>query len=255
MKKDWGFRVLGLSMLLFGVAALYWHRLTPSEEHLVLGDGRLHTIVLVCLGIAYIVGGTLVLLRTTMRLGATAIAVALGVFVLLQIPGSIVHPAAWIGIFEVLGIISGALILVERTGAIPNERLVRGTMLLFGLCVASYAIAQVAYLQYTASLVPAGMPLGQMFWTIFTTIAFALAAIAILTGFLRLLALQLLTAMLVIFGLAVWLPQIVTQPHLPGNWTEFAENFGIAAGAWILVDWLQARAAVNASRNPPGESA
>jgi hypothetical protein len=43
--------------------------------------------------------------------------------------------------------------------------------------------------------------------------------------------------MLVGFGLLVWLPIIVSDPHKLFNWTENVENLAIAGAAWIVVDF------------------
>jgi predicted tellurium resistance membrane protein TerC len=77
-----------------------------------------------------------------------------------------------------------------------------------------------------------------MFWAITTTVFFALAAVALLTNRLALLATRLLTLMLVIFGLLVWIPLLLSAPHSHTNWSENAETFAIAGTAWILADLL-----------------
>ena len=77
-----------------------------------------------------------------------------------------------------------------------------------------------------------------MFWAIATTAAFALAAIALLTGFMALLASRLTTAMLLGFGLLVWLPALLADPHSFLNWSEGLETLGIAGSAWIVADFL-----------------
>jgi hypothetical protein len=55
---------------------------------------------------------------------------------------------------------------------------------------------------------------------------------------MALLAARLLTAMVVIFGLLVWIPLVVSDPRNHTNWSEFAETFAIAGAAWILADLL-----------------
>jgi hypothetical protein len=44
--------------------------------------------------------------------------------------------------------------------------------------------------------------------------------------------------MLVIFGLFVWVPILVTSPHGHDNWGETLETFAIAGVAWVLADLL-----------------
>jgi uncharacterized membrane protein YphA (DoxX/SURF4 family) len=108
----------------------------------------------------------------------------------------------------------------------------------FGICVVSFTLEQLFYLSETANLVPKWIPPGQMFWAIATTVAFALAAIALLTGFMALLASRLTTAMLLGFGLLVWLPALLADPHSFLNWSESTETLAIAASAWIVADFL-----------------
>ena len=79
-----------------------------------------------------------------------------------------------------------------------------------------------------------------MFWAVTTTVLFGLAAVALLTNRMATLAARLLTAMLVTFGLLVWVPLLLSGPHDHANWGETAETFAIAGAAWILADLLGA---------------
>ena len=75
-----------------------------------------------------------------------------------------------------------------------------------------------------------------MFWTILTTIAFGLAAVAILINRQARLAMRLMTLMLALFGLLVWVPALIAHPEAHGNWSEFALNFLITGAAWLVSD-------------------
>jgi hypothetical protein len=78
-----------------------------------------------------------------------------------------------------------------------------------------------------------------MFWAVATTVFFALAAAALLANRMALLASRLLTMMLLIFGLIVWVPLLLSGgPHSHTNWSETVETFAIAGTAWILADLL-----------------
>jgi membrane protease YdiL (CAAX protease family) len=52
------------------------------------------------------------------------------------------------------------------------------------------------------------------------------------------LASRLTTAMIVGFGLLVWLPALFAHPHSFLNWAEGSETLAIAASAWIVADFL-----------------
>jgi hypothetical protein len=77
-----------------------------------------------------------------------------------------------------------------------------------------------------------------MFWAVTTTVLFALAAVALLANRMALLATHLLAMMLVFFGILVWVPLLVSDPHNHTNWSETAETFAIAGSVWILADLL-----------------
>jgi hypothetical protein len=84
--------------------------------------------------------------------------------------------------------------------------------------------------------VPRWVPPSAMFWAVATTVLFALAAVALLANRMALLATHLLTLMLVMFGVLVWVPLILSDPRNHTNWSEGAETFAIAGAVWILAD-------------------
>jgi hypothetical protein len=90
------------------------------------------------------------------------------------------------------------------------------------------------------------IPPNQVFWTNLTTVAFALAAIAILSGRRAHLAMRLLAAMTPLFGVLVWFPMIAAHPAMLSNWSEAGENDSIVASAWLVADWQYS---LPASRN------
>ena len=99
-------------------------------------------------------------------------------------------------------------------------------------------MSQIFYLSVTADLVPKWIPPNQNFWAILTTIAFGLAAIAILINRQAGLALRLMTLMLALFGVLVWVPRLIAHPEAHLNWSEFGLNFLITGAVG-----LQARTA------------
>jgi hypothetical protein len=44
--------------------------------------------------------------------------------------------------------------------------------------------------------------------------------------------------MFVLFGLLIWVPRLLAQPEQHINWGGNAQNFAIAAAAWIVADLL-----------------
>ena len=144
--------------------------------------------------------------------------------------------AQWGSFFEMFSLLCGAVAIYAATEVNSRQAgaLGRRAYLGLGICAVSFALGQIVYLRFTASLVPLWIPPNQMFWAILTTIAFALAAIAILINRQAQPATQLMTLMLVLFGVLVWVPRLVAHPQSHGNWSEFAETFLIAGAAWMV---------------------
>lgn len=244
MKYSLGRYVYGLAAIGFGICALAWHDISNWHQIKALGDFPHLEILTYFVATIEILGGAAMLWPRTARAGAVALGIVFFAFTLLTAPLIIAHPLVFNGygnFFEQFSLVSGALIVYACSAPIAPARTSRLAQIgyySFGICVLSFALEQLFYLSATASLVPKWIPPGQMFWAIATTAAFALAAIALLTGLMARLASRLNTAMLVGFGLLVWLPALFADPHSFSNWSESVETLGIAASAWIVADFL-----------------
>jgi hypothetical protein len=191
---------------------------------------------------ALMLGGVGIPFRRTAKAGAAIVGAGYMVFVLLGVPGIVAAPRiynGWGNFFEQFSLLTGAAIVYARwSSAWSPETLSRIGRILLGLCAASFALEQAFYLDATAKFVPKWTPPTQMFWAVATTVFFALAAAALLANLMALLASRLLTMMVVGFGLLVWVPLVLANPHSHTNWSEIAETFGIAGAVWILADLL-----------------
>jgi len=219
--------------LALGLITLAWHNYNGSHQ--------LRSLVYAAAA-AEIFGGAAIQFRRTAKTGAAILSVAYLVFAILCVPGIVAKPQiynSWGNFFEQFSLLTGAGIAYARlTSAWSRETLPRIGRILLAICVASFTLEQAIYLDATADLVPKWIPPSQMFWAITTTVFFALAAVALLANRMSLLATRLLTLMLVIFGLLVWIPLLLSAPHSHTNWSENAETFAIAGTAWILADLL-----------------
>jgi hypothetical protein len=232
-----GRNVFGLAAIGFGICGFVWPDVNLWKDIDPFGSIPHAEILLYLTSALSIAGGVAIQWPRTAHAGALALAVFNVLFVLLWLPHYVQKPLAFDyvpAITEQLSMLCGALIVY-------GGRFTRISYYGFAICVIFFALAQVVYLKYTASLVPTWIPPGQIFWTNATTLFFALAAIALLIGRFALLASRLLTAMVVGFGLLVWVPACVTHPQKLSNWTEIATNFGIAGAAWIVADYLARR--------------
>jgi hypothetical protein len=228
-----GRHVFGVAAFAFGLITLVWHDYNDPQ--------RLRYLVYAA-SAALMFGGAAIQLRWTAKTGAAVLGAAYLVFVLLCVPGIVAAPRiynSWGNFFEQFSLLSGAAIVYAGlASAWSPETLNRIGRIFLGICAASFTLEQAIYLGATAHLVPKWVPPGQMFWAVATTVFFALAAVALLTNRMALLATRLMTMMIVSFGLLVWVPLVISDRHNHTNWSENAETFAIAGATWILADLL-----------------
>jgi hypothetical protein len=228
-----GRHVFGVAALAFGVITLAWHDYNGWHQPRYLVYAAAAVLIF---------GGAAIQFRRTVKTGAVVLGAVFFVFVLQCVPGIVATPRiynSWGNFFEQFSLVTGAVIVYARlSSAWSRETVHRIGRILLGICATSFTLEQAFYLHATASLVPKWLPPSQMFWAVTTTVLFALAAVALLTNRMALLATRLLTMMLVIFGLLVWVPLLLSNPHNHANWSENAETFAIAGTAWILADLL-----------------
>jgi hypothetical protein len=228
-----GRHVFGVAALTDGLIRLAWHD---------NNDGPHLRYIVYAAAAALIFGGAAIQFRQAVKVGAAVLAGAYLVLVLLCVPGIVAAPQiynSWGNFFEQFSLLSGAAIIYAHLSpAWSAETLSPTGRILLGICAASFSLEQAFYLDVTAKLVPKWIPPTQMFWAVTTTVLFALAAVALLTNRLALLAGRLLTTMIMSFGLLVWVPFILSNPHNYTNWSEITETFEIAGAVWILADLL-----------------
>lgn len=232
---DLGRSVFGTAGLAFGVTTLVWHNYKDWDQLGYVLNASDGPVFLYAVAAAQIFGGIAILFRRTARTGAVALGAIYLVFALLAIPPIVTAPRVynnWGNFFEQFSLLTGAALIYAP------ENMRRMGSICLGFCSTSFALEQAIYLNNTMTLVPKWLPPSQKFWAIGTTIPFALAAIALFTNRMAALATRLLTVMLLWFGLLVWIPLLVSDPHSHGNWSETIETFAIAGTAWILTDLL-----------------
>lgn len=264
-----GRHVYGAAAVGFGVITLVWHDFNSWQQIRALGNVP-HREILVYLAAAIeILGGIAIQWPRTARVGAVALGAIYLAFALLWVPYIVATPQTydrWGNFFEQFSLVAGALIVygsgdyasnVKQSNVHPSAayasnvypsnnqhnsarpaKAARIGYFCFGICVVSFTLEQLFYLSGTAAFVPKWIPPGQMFWAITTTVALGLAAIALLLGRSALLASRLLTAMMVGFGLLVWVPVAFADPHKLFGWAGNAQNLAITGAAWIVADFL-----------------
>lgn len=257
MKISLGRHVLGLAAILLGAFTFVWHGFYGLAQ-IFAATHTPHREILACIvAVIEILAGVAIQWPKTVRAGAIALAGLFLIFALFMVPFIVAKPKAfgyWDGFFEPLSQGAGALIVYAmaiRRGSGRLGRLAQFGYICFGICLIPFTAAQVVYLSHTAELVPKWLPPGQMFWAIATTVAFGLAAIALLSGRVALLASRLLTAMLLGFWVLVWLPICSRTPHSLENWSENVVTLSVAGAAWVVADYLSQKRAAAASMPAP----
>jgi uncharacterized membrane protein YphA (DoxX/SURF4 family) len=233
--------VFGVASVLLGIACLALHDQLISNWQLP-GDA----IFLFLTSAALLAGGLGVQFPAAARPAALLLGCVYLLAALTFVPDIVQQPgvyANWGNVFYPLASVSGAVI--AYASASPPAPSVTGIckafVMLMGLCNASFAVEQVEFLSRTASLVPKWLPPSGVFWAVATTVAFGLAAVSLVSGFKELLASRLLTAMFMVFVVAVWIPILIADPRTHSNWSEGLETFAIAGAVWIVADFLAAR--------------
>lgn len=223
--------VFGVATLATGAITLLWHH-----------DASPLRYVMYAAAAAQIAGGAAIVFPRTAKLGAAVAGAAYLLLALLTVPRIVAEPRiydSWGNFFEPFSLATGAAIVYARMSpAWAPETVSRIGRILFGVCTTSFTLEQAFYLAPTAELVPKWILPNQNFWAIATTVFFALAALAMLTNRMALLAARLQTAMILGFGVLVWVPLLVADPHSQTNWSEGAETFAIAGATWIVADLL-----------------
>ncbi len=233
--------VFGTSAVLFGIIALMWHDADTWQSLRSIWKLPFGTIIGDFLMIAQIAGGIALLFPRTARLASVILGIVYVLFSLACVPGIIAAPAVFAqydGFFEQFCLLCGAIAVYAASQPDAARALTLGRVarLGLGLCAISFMLAQAIYIRVTAALVPAWIPPNQMFWAILTTIAFGLAAVAILINRQAGLAMRLMALMTGLFGVFVWMPLLAAHPEAHLNWSEFALTLLITGAAWTVAD-------------------
>jgi hypothetical protein len=233
--------VFGASAVLFGIIALIWWDPDTWQTLSQIWSLPFGTAIGGCLMIGQIAGGFGIMYPPTARRASVVLGIVYSLFSLACVPGIIAAPAVYGhygNFFEQFSLLSGAVALYAATEANDARALAFGRLARLGIgaSAVSFTLSQTIYLSATASLVPKWFPPSQTFWAILTTVAFGLAAIAILINRRARLALRLMTLMLAVFGVLVWVPRLIAHPEAHFNWSEFALNFLITGAVWLVAD-------------------
>jgi uncharacterized membrane protein YphA (DoxX/SURF4 family) len=229
----------GASAILFGFIGILWHDAETWQNVHHIFKLPFGGVIAVALMSLQIVGGAGIQVPRALRPFAVILCFVYVCFMMACVPAIIKAPAdygSYPNFFEQLSIFCGTLALYAATssnGTLPRS-LSRVARLGFGIATVSFTLTQIIYLRFTAAAVPRWIPPNQKFWAILTTVAFGLAALAILFDLRARLALRLMAVMTGLFGALVWIPVLVAHPKEHSNWSEFALTLLITGAAWLV---------------------
>jgi hypothetical protein len=234
--------VFGASAALLGVIALIWRDGDTWQNLQHIWSLPFGTIIGGCLMIAQVAGGIGIQYARTGRWASVVLCVVYFCFSLACVPDIIaasnIYERYGGSFFLFFSLLCGAIALYASTEANGARAVVFGRLarLGLGICAISFTLGQILLPRETAQIVPKWIPPSQMFWTILTTVAFGLAAIAILINFQARLAMRLMALMLALFGVMVWFPRLIAHPKAHFNWSECVMTFLVTAAAWVVAD-------------------
>lgn len=238
---SYGRILFGASAVFYGTIALRWYDAQTWQTLAELWKLPCGRMIGGSLMAAQIVGGIGIQSTRTARLASIILAVVYLLFSLACVPGILSAPGAYASypnFFEQLSLLCGAIALFAEIESSAGRAALfgRSARLGLGMCTISFMLTQIVYFRATEDFVPKWIPPNPMFWAILTTIAFGLAALAILFNVRARLALRLMTLMVVLFGVLVWIPRLRAHPEAHVNWSEFSLNFLIAGAAAVVAE-------------------
>ena len=232
--------VFAAAAVLFGVIALMWHDAETWQNLQHIWSLPFGTIIGGCLMTAQIAGAVAIQFPRGIRSASVVLCVVYLCFSLACIPDIIaasnIYDRYGGSFFVFFSLLCGAIALYAFTQENAARALWLGRVarLGFGVCAISFMLGQALLLRDTAHLVPNWLPPNQMFWAILTTVAFGLAAVAILVNRKARLAMHLMALMLALFGVLVWIPHVIARPKAHFMWSECALTFLVSGAAGIV---------------------
>jgi uncharacterized membrane protein len=191
------------------------------------------------------------------RTALTSLRILLPYFViwmLLRVPAVIAAPEVegyWFGVGEIAVLVAGAWLLIADLTTAPRGSIARFLVsargqriarVMFALSLLAFGPSHFVYLENTVKFIPAELPFPTG-WAYLTGAAHIAAGLGILFSVRARLAAFMEAAMLTIFTLGVWIPEIIAKPTLQSNWSEFAFSWAITASAWVVAGSIRAESA------------
>lgn len=199
-------------------------------------------------GLVLFAGGLGMLVERTARLATLVMTVNLLLWLLLlRLPRVAMQPTSegmWLGFGETLVLVVGGWLLFAAQNGSPEAGLDSGLRVprfLYGVALPLIGLSHFIYASDTASLVPAWLP-WRMGFAYLTGAGHIAAGLGILFAVLPRLAATLEAAMISLFTLLVWVPQVAAAPASRFQWTALLVSAALTGAAWAVAGSLQGAA-------------
>jgi uncharacterized membrane protein len=219
---------LGALSLIYQDTTLQWEPVPASwPRHAALGAGS---------GLILLASGVMMAMRRTRALGAGIAGAFIGLWVLgLHLPHAFAKPtdvAVWQAVAESTAMALGGFLARRELLAGPG-RLTDIEVRLFGLCCLVFGVSHLVYAKFTASMVPAWLPM-RLDLAYLTGAIHALTGLAMLAGFRRRWAAMIEALMMTSFVALVHLPRVAAKPGDRLELTLLFVAITLSAAAWIV---------------------
>jgi uncharacterized membrane protein YphA (DoxX/SURF4 family) len=184
-------------------------------------------------GVILIAASAAILASRAAKFGGCALAAFLALWAVLNAPRVIAGvEAAWLAPAEILAVACAAWIASDaKTG-------LRIVHIVFGLCAIAFGVAHFLYLEFTASMIPAFVPL-HLFFAAFTGAGHVAAGLSIISGFLAWLGAALLALMFTLFVLLLHIPRVLADPANRIEWTMLCHATALTGAAWLIASSIR----------------
>jgi uncharacterized membrane protein YphA (DoxX/SURF4 family) len=225
-----------LGAILLGAVGIWFHDFAMQWEPVPAGF-PLRTQFAIVSGLLLILGGGETMSGKFARAGALLLACIYGLWVLiLHGPIVVSKPAnlgTWNGVAEIVLMTAGALALYAGSRG-SRGKLTNAACLAAGLCALVFGATHFKYAQFTATMVPAWIPGGQLFWAYATGVVHIAAGLSLLSGLRSQLGATVLAAMMALFVLLVHVPRVYASPGEELEWIMLGVALSLSGAAWLV---------------------
>jgi len=139
----------------------------------------------------------------------------------------------WNGVAEIVFMTVGAIALYAGARGMRGN-VAGGVCLAAGLCALVFGATHFKYAQFTATMVPAWVPGGQLFWAYATGFVHLVAGLSLVSGIRSQLGATVLAAMMALFVLLVHVPRVYASPGEQLEWIMLGVALSLSGAAWLV---------------------